>query len=262
MSELNENIQNFGKIKSVYNNILVEGFIAKNDSNKQKFKKYVSAIKESDILKHQFLVYTNIENKVEADVAKATQFLNENINLFSRYTKKDIFEANAKLIGDILFEGDVDDLSELHENISKLIFTTRTAKNIDSIIESTSYVVNYIVNNKPKVVVEAIELPSTLLSTVMVESYNKRYADLDESEKAILKVLIDATDEEKKEVYSNTLKECISLINEKLGTSDLDAKDKLLRVKEKLLNDKQDITEEFEKNISKLAELRGSLKDN
>jgi Na+/phosphate symporter len=93
----------------------------------------------------------------------------------------------------------------------------------------------------------------------MVDKYNEKYASLDESEKQVLKVLIDSTDEEKKEVYSSTLRECINLINEKLDTNDLEAKDKLLRVKDKLLNDKQEINEDFFKNISKLVELKNNL---
>jgi TRAP-type C4-dicarboxylate transport system substrate-binding protein len=109
------------------------------------------------------------------------------------------------------------------------------------------------------VVTEAIELPNSMLSTMMVDKYNEKYASLDESEKQVLKVLIDSTDEEKKEVYSSTLRECINLINEKLDTNDLEAKDKLLRVKDKLLNDKQEINEDFFKNISKLVELKNNL---
>ena len=114
-------------------------------------------------------------------------------------------------------------------------------------------------NNKSKAIVEAIELPNSMLSTMMVDKYNEKYASLDESEKQVLKVLIESTDEEKKEVYSSTLRECIDLINEKLDTTDLDAKDKLLRVKDKLLNDKQEINEDFFKNISKLVELKNNL---
>ena len=72
----------------------------------------------------------------------------------------------------------------------------------------------------------------------------------------------------KKEVYSNILKECLELVNEtltKYSGSDLDenelkTKDKLLRVKEKLLNDKVEINETFNVEISKLVELRSLLK--
>jgi hypothetical protein len=260
MSDITKVSKNFGRIKSVFNNLLSEGVIEKNESKKGLFKEYLKAIKENEILKTQFLVYTNIENKVENDAAKATQFVKENIDLFSKFTKKQILESNSKLVQKILFEDEpIDERAELYENISTLIFTPRTASSIETIVEATSKVVEYILDHKAKEVVEIIELPNSMLSTMMVDKYNEKYASLDESEKQVLKVLIESTDEEKKEVYSTTLRECIDLINEKLDTSDLDAKDKLLRVKDKLLNDKQEINEDFFKNISKLVELRNNL---
>jgi len=147
----------------------------------------------------------------------------------------------------------------LHEHISKLVFIKRTPVTIDAIIESTNFVVDYILTNKPKELVEVIELPSSMVSTIMVDKYNEKYADLSESEKEILKVLIDSTDNQKKDVYTKVVRECIDLINEKLKNSDLDSKDKLLRVKDKLLNDVIEINENFPLNISKLVDLKDTL---
>jgi hypothetical protein len=93
----------------------------------------------------------------------------------------------------------------------------------------------------------------------MVDKYNERYSDLDESDKKILKVLIDSTDEQKKEVYLETVRECVDLIDKRLEESDLDTKDKLLKVKDKLLRDKIEINEEYTKKISKLVDLKKSL---
>lgn len=262
MTDLTPIIKNFGHIKSVYNTLLAESVMSDDKSKKELFKGYVKSIKENEIIKTQFLVYTNIEQKVESDTTKAAMFVKENIDLFSKFSKKDILEANTKLVGNLLFENDVVDNKELYENISTLIFTNKKPETIDAIVEATSKVVDYIVNNKAKTLTEAIELPNSMLSTMMVEKYNEKYASLDESEKKILKTLIDSTDVEKKEVYLNTIKECITLIDEKLDTADLNAKDKLLRVKDKLLNDKQEINEDFIKNISKLVELRSNLKEN
>lgn len=260
MSAVTNIIKNFGEIKNAFNNILAESVVAKNDEKKDIFKKYVSFIKENEILKTQFFVYTNIENKIEPDMVKAVQYVKENIDLFSKYPKKEILESNKKLINLISLENHVGEQSDLYENISTLIFTEKTANNIDSIIEATNKVANYIVNNKEKVVSESIDLPNTMLSSIMVDKYNQKYGSLDESDKKILKVLIESTDDEKKEVYNGVLRECIDLINENLETSDLETKDKLLRVKDRLLNDKQEIDENFIKNISKLVELRDSLK--
>ena len=95
---------------------------------------------------------------------------------------------------------------------------------------------------------------------MMVDKYNERYNTLDESEKKVLKSLIDSTDEQKKEIYSEILNECLGLVNDKLKESDLNTKEKLLLVKEKLLNDTKEVNENYAKSISKLIELRESLK--
>ena len=262
MSDLTKITKNFGHINTLYGNILSESVISKNEGSKKLFKNYLKTIRENEILKTQFLVYSNIENKVERDINKATMFVKENIDLFSKYNKQDIFEANKKLVYDLIFEQDVENEKlDLHENISILIFTEKTPQNIDVIVEAMDKVVDYIVNNKPYEINEAIELPMSMVTTMLVEKYNQKYSILDESQKKVLKVLVESSDEEKKNVYKELLSECLSLINEKLDTSDLDTKDKLLKVKEKLLNDKQEINEDFIKNISKLVELRDGLKD-
>jgi len=259
-------MQNFGKIKNAFNGILAEGVVSKNETNKLLFKKYIQTIKESNILRTQFLVYNNIENKLESDSMSANVFVSENLKLLEKFKVSDIINENKKLLAlskDIeakLDESYDPSLSSLHESLSNLIFTKRTASNMDAVTNNVTSVINYIKANKPKELIEAIELPNSLITTTLVDKYNEKYSSLDESEKQILKVLIDATDAEKKEVYSNTLRECVLLINEKLNGADLEAKDKLLRVKEKLLNDKLEVNEDFAKNISKLAELRESLK--
>ena len=261
--------KNFGKINAIYNEVLTEGFITKNQKSIDLFKSYVRSIKENEILKTQFLVFNNIETKIEENEFKIKEFVEANIDLMSKFSKKDILEANTKLIESVLFEQELDNpLEKLHEAISTLIFTEKSPSNVDAIVEAKTFVMDYIKNNKPKEVNEAIELPLEILTNVMVDKYNERYSSLDESEKAVLKVLIVSNDEQKKEVYSNILKECLELVNEtltKYSGSDLDenelkTKDKLLRVKEKLLNDKVEINETFNVEISKLVELRSLLK--
>lgn len=262
MTDLTNITKNFGHIKALYNNVLSESVMSKNNDKKNLFKNYLKTLKENEILKTQFLVYSNIENKVEPNVAKATMFIKESIELFSKFDKKDILESNKKLVLELLFEGEIEnDKAELHESISTLIFTERTPNNIDTIVEAMDKVVNYVVTNEPKAVNEAIELPTSMMTSMMVEKYNEKYSMLDESQRSVLKVLIESTDEEKQSVYNDMLNECLVLINERLETNDLETKEKLLKVKEKLLNDKQVVNEDFIKNISKLVELRDGLKN-
>jgi hypothetical protein len=261
-------MQNFGKIKNAFNGILAEGLVSKNEANKLLFKKYIKTIKESEILRTQFLVYNNIENKLESDSLSANLYVSENLSLLAKYKISDIIKENKKLIAlseqvsANLEESYDPTLSALHESLSNLIFTKKTPNSIDSVTDSAKSVVEYIKANKAKDITESIELPNSMISIIMVDKYNEKYADLDETEKKILKSLIDADDNQKKDVYESTLKECLALVNEKLTGSDLETKDRLLRVKEKLLNDKQEITEDFFANISKLVELKTNLKDN
>lgn len=259
MTNITNIVKNFGAIKTVYNNLLSEAVMSKNNQNKELFKKYMKSIKESEILKTQFLVYTNIENKVEPDIEKARMFVKENIELFNKFDRKEIIKANDTLITNIPIEEGVGQ-NELHENIATLIFTPKHALNVDTIVEATTNVVNYIVNNKAKVISESIDLPPSLVSRILIDKFNERYATLNESDKKMLSVVIESTDDEKDELYNEVLNDCLGLINEQLSTGDLDLKDKLLKVKEKLLNDKRTVNEDFVKNLSKLVELRDNLK--
>src|SRR5690348_14382600 len=88
---------NFGKIKNIFNTILVEG-ISKNDSKKKElFKEYVKAIKSDKVLNAQFIVYNNIEKRVDINENKATEFVKANIDILKKFSKKEIIEANTKL---------------------------------------------------------------------------------------------------------------------------------------------------------------------
>lgn len=255
-------MQNFGKIKNAFNGLLAESFTTSDDTNKKLFKNYFKTINENKALKAQFLVYYNIENKIEENEFKANLFLQENIALLDKFSRKELLEANQKLAEVVSPTISTETTDDIHENISKLIFLKKTSKNIDQIVEATAKIIDYMKNNKKAIVVEAIELPNSLLSKIMVDNYNERYSELNESEKEILKVLIESTDDEKNIVYNKIKKECLELVNENLKEADLNTKDKLLQVKEKLLNDAVQIDENFFKNVSKLVDLKASLLNN
>jgi hypothetical protein len=254
-------MQNFGKIKNAFNNLLIEAVVLKDAKNKQLFGSYVKAIKENKVLKTQFLIYNNIENKVEENQFKAGLFLQENLKLMDGFTKEQILEANTKLASKINDIPEVIENKELYENISTLIFNNKLSENIDAVVEATSSVIQYITENKAKVIEEVIELPTHMITSMMVEKYNSKYSTIDESEFKIIKSLIDSSDEVKKTVYEETLSECIALINGNLVVEglDLETKEKLLKAKEILLNDKTEVNEDYLTNISKLVDLKSSL---
>jgi hypothetical protein len=255
-------MQNFGKIKDVLNTILVESIGKDGHNDKALYREYLKALRENEILKTQFMVYTNIENKVDENKFKASQYVKENIALLDKFNKKDILEANRNLAVLVMFEQIEDyeyELSELHENISNLIFTKKNVKTIDTIVESTSNVVDYITTNTPKVINEELGLPNTLLVSVVTDKFNEKYEDLSEDEKKVLNVIVESTDEDKEELFTTYVRECVDLIDVKLDESNTDEKDKLLKVKDKLLR-MEFVSESFVTDISKVVGLKKDLK--
>jgi hypothetical protein len=255
--------QNFGKIKTLYNNILVESIVNKKNDNKGVFKKYVKTLNENKILKNQFLIYNLIENKIEPNEMKAKLFIDECINYFSKYNKNEILNENSKLIQDLIFESDVIDYDkkELHENITNLIFTNKTPDTIDTIVESTTYLINYVMTNKEKEINESYGYPNSLLASLATDEFNEEYSNISEDEKNIISRIMESNSDETKE---NLLKEynsqCIKLIDESLlNESDDSIKDKLSNVKDKLLNQTYN-TDTFTTDINKLLTLKESLK--
>lgn len=258
-------MQNFGKIKNVFNNLLIEGIVKKDDATKNLFKKYLKTIRESKALKTQFLVYNNIETKVDNDQFSANLFVSENLKLLEGLDKNEILKENAKLIALLdsfkdRLTGDYED-AKLHESISKLIFTKRTPSNINEITSEIKNVTNYIVSNKEKVVNESIDMPISFLANIMVEKYNTKYNDLDKDDKEVMKALIEGNSKAKEGLYSKMVSECMVLIANLLKEADDDSKDRLLKVKEKL-QEKEEISEDnFIGKISKIVELKNNLKN-
>lgn len=254
-------MKNFGNIKNIFNNLLAEGLTKKDSKGKKLFQKYIKTIKESEILKTQFLVYNNIENRVDTDMMSANLFVSENMKLLEKYSKADILKENSKLVK-LLSSPELKtdyELSGLHESLTNLIFTDRKPKNIGNITSEIKNVSNFIILNKAKGIHESVDLPMHMLTNIMVDKYNEKYADLSESEREILKVLIEPNLEKKKIVYENTVKECVTLIDTLISEADDESKDKLSRVKSKLSESVEINEDNFINKIIKLVDLKNNL---
>ena len=253
-------MKNFGKIKNVYNTLLIESIVTKDSNKKKEFSKYVKTLKENKALETQFFIYNNIENKIETNEFKAAQYVKETISLLDNFSKKELAEANGKLYSIIEGIESTNENEELYENINTLIFTEKNSKTIDTIVEATSKVVDYILNNKKVEKGESLNIPNDLLSETAVNKFNEEYNDLSDIEKDVIKTLIESSSEEKEKLFKETGFECVDLINNKLSESDINTKEKLLSVKDKLL--RQSFNEEsFAKDITKLLELKENLKN-
>ena len=145
-------------------------------------------------------------------------------------------EKLVKLIGKSEIKSDYE-LAGLHESLTNLIFTERKAKNIEKITTEIKNVSNYIVSNKTKEVNESVDLPMSMLTNILVEKFNEKYNDLSESDKKILRVLLNSNLEEKKNLYKVTVDEC----------------------KSKLLEDAELNEANFTNKFSKIVELKTNL---
>lgn len=257
-------MRNFGKIKEVFNNLLSEGIITKDSDKKAKFKSYVAQLRESNILRTQFLVYNNIESKIEESEFKAGEYVKANIQLMDKYTKKEIAKANKKLSEAITMDGDSETsqrVRDLHENIAKLIFTENTPNNIDTIIEATHAIVNYITTNQRRVVSEGtVDLPISLTTSIYVEKFNSKYENMNEDTLKLAKTILESNTEDRKKLLDGLIKECTDLVNTNLKESSIDDKERLLAVKEKLLS-MESVEDKYVEDISSLIELKEGLSD-
>ncbi|MEN6293711.1 MAG: hypothetical protein ABFD07_17065, partial [Methanobacterium sp.] len=131
---------NFGEIKYTYNTLLAESLSNNISDGKVAFKKYIKTIKENAVLKTQFDIYYNLENKVESDGWKAFSYVSECLSLMDGFSKNEIKSANNKLNeSDFIKENKVNvdsDKSKLYSAIDVLINTSKTSSNVDKIFEA------------------------------------------------------------------------------------------------------------------------------
>lgn len=254
-------MKNFGKIKNIFNNILAEAIANKDVTKKKVFNKYVSSLKESEILKTQFSVYTTIENLIEENQFKASEKIKMSVDTLKSFNKEDIIQANTKLTelaGAVSVNFNYDKES-IHESITNLIFSD----NINQYVDSLNEAVEYAKSNTPKEVFESAGVPNSILTSIVVDKFNTKYDSLDESSKKLIKLIFEGNEEDKINLFETSVKECLGLINNKLDSDfrgeDITIKESLLSVKENLLG-RTYIKEFFEKDIVKILNLKNDLK--
>ncbi len=254
-------MQNFGKIKNAFNDIFAESIADKNVEKRKVVKRFIKAISESKILKTQFLIYNNIESRVDENQFSANLFITENINLLSKFKTEEILAENTKLINmsQMVKERLESDYSkkELHESITYLIFKDNSPTKIKESTSRRMDVIKYINENVVKVVSETPEVPTSLIANLAVDKFNEKYVNLSEDEHKVLNVILEAgNDKGKEKVFKDTIKSCIDSVNDRLQESS--NKEKLLNVKERLLST-EFISETFSDDISKLLDLKRTL---
>lgn len=254
-------MENFGNIKDTFKNIIIESVIKKDESGKKLFTKFIKTLKENKSLKDQYLIYKNLQTKSFDDRFVAKEYIKENINLLKNINKKELNEVSNNLL--TLLEGKtiIKENEEFYSYVTFLTNTKKTPSNIDKINETYEKLVDYMVSNKVEETENnvSVEIPPSVLTKLMVNKFNEKYSDLNESDKHFVRSILNGNKKEKEGVFNNLKKECIEIIDNRLTeTTDLDLKDKLLKVKDRLLNTNFD-KNNFSDEIIKIYNLKETI---
>lgn len=255
-------MNNFGNIKDTFKSIVVESIIRKDDKGKKLFSKFLKTIKENKTLKDQYLIYSNLQNTKFDDPVQAREFVKENISLLKNLNKNQITKGNDFFLKLLKGNKIIKENDSFYKDILFLTESEITPSNVKKVNESTNNIVRLMLQKEEveEVIRETIDLPPSVLTKLAVNKFNSRYSDISESEKEIIKTVLNGSNEDKENIYKKLKRECIDTINNKLNeSSDLDLKDKLLKVKDKLLNTNYSL-DTFSTDISKIYDLKESIK--
>jgi hypothetical protein len=242
----------FGKIKQDINNILFESYSDKNRF-KMIFKEFYNILKNNKTIKEYYIVYSNIETKKFDDVSDATSYLNESLD----YLKS--LDGDFSLAHDFILKYKSEKTfakETLLENIDTLLKDTKSNL-IESRMSAKKYLVSHLLTKKSVSdnVVEGT-LPIKVYTNLIAKKFNKKYENLTEWEKDLIKSIISNDDAKLKTIEESIVKENLELVNNKINIGDTELKEKLSKVKLKLENYS---SEDKKDSIIKLIKLKSDL---
>jgi len=254
-------MEKFGNIKDTFNKIIFESVINKDEKSKKIFSKYVKKLNENENLTNQFLIYKNLQHKTFETIDEAKEYVKENISLLKELNESDLKSGNEYLQQLLENKEIVKTNDSFYSMVEYLVKTKKSPSNIEKINETINTISsNMLVKEEvEETKFDTVGLPLSVLSDLAVNKFNTKFSDLNESEKDIIKTLLNGSDDDKLNIYKKLKSECIESVNEKLTeTTDLDLKDKLLKVKDKILNMAFD-TNNSKEDIIKLHQLKNSF---
>ena len=254
-------MEKFGNIKDTIKDIVIESVLKKENKGKKMFSKFIKLIKEDETLTDQYLIYKNLQTKKFDDPVEAKDFIKENISLLKSLDKKKLKEGNEKLFNLLNGKEVIKENDEFYNHVEILLETKKSPTTIEKINDSINHIRRLMLEKEVQIEDNKIssELPPSVLTQLAVNKFNTKYSDINESQKKIIKTILNGNDDTKKETYDNLKRECIDTIDNRLSeSSDVELKDKLLRVKDKLLNMNYS-TESFITDINKVYDLKESV---
>lgn len=245
-------MSNFGKLKSKLLTKLTESY---NSGNKNEIKRLIKKIKSNKNLVEVHNFYEEMENTYFQHIDSAKLYVETLEPHFINRMKLisgDCKDLN-KLLKDVVSES-----NELYECLD-ILSEENNIHNISKKIESRKKLIDFLVTEKPKKVVEESSVRidnDSLLNAVLVNNFNIKFSDfLNESQKESFSKIMSMSNEELINEMSLVRTELNSKIENLLGESTDDS------MVEKLKKVKSDVNEsEITKyNYYKLTELKNGL---
>lgn len=213
-----ENI-NIGIVNLILSNKLRESYFSSEMilESKSILNEFINIVKNSPILQLEFKVFDNIENKYIDNELSATRYIDNNIKLFEVYTLKEIKSERNKLKR-FISENSFNKKSpkvKLYSAINDLICESLSDYNdidVDKIHESFTYVLNHIKQPKLQTELDKSNIINEEVIEIAINKYNEKYANLDESDKILLKNLVKSNDEQKYKLLETYKTEVIELL--------------------------------------------------
>jgi hypothetical protein len=171
----------------------------------EKAAKLLDVVKSSPILQLEFKVFDNIEHKHITNEALAIKYIEDNVKLFEVYTIDEIEAEHDKLKSFVNESVQVDDKkTKLFEAVFTLVEESLMDNeniDVDKMHESFEYVLNHIKTNEPKPQKQVPENLNEEVIEIAINKFNDKYKNLSEDEVKLFKKLVEATDDEKKELF-------------------------------------------------------------
>ena len=213
-------------------------------------KECINTIKTDKILSDQFTIFNNLKTSVITE-KQANDYILENIGSIKGYKTTQVSKSNKKL--EILCEriGTKIKKTKINESISNLCFLTNIPKNVNILHESKNIVKENLLTNTKSEEMDIPKIPLALMSKLVSKKYNKKYSDLSESDKKLLKVILENKEGDEK-LFKSFKEKATKLLTRKIVENDDPNLHTSLKKSYRKVCDMEYINESLVNDVSKL----------
>tara|TARA_R110000751_G_scaffold265640_1_gene364710 strand:+ start:237 stop:992 length:756 start_codon:yes stop_codon:yes gene_type:complete len=243
-------MKNFGDLlDSIYSKASLQFANNKKDCSKI-LKECINTIKTDKILSDQFTIFNNLKTSV-IDENQVNDYISENINSLKFHKHREVVNSNNKLERICAKLGTKIKKDKINESISKLCFLLNTPKNVNALHESKNIIKENLLTNKKIKESDVPEIPLALMSKLVSKKYNKKYSGLSESDKKLLRVILENKEGDEK-LFQSYKEKASKLLTNKIVENDDPTLHTNLKKSYKKICDMEYINESLINDVSKL----------